>query len=586
MLSQTSLLKILMSFILPWEKIIETKKCHFSDKEFIVTDKDHEFYEKISPVFAGKKYTMPSPTLCPEERQRRRFAWRNERKLYHRKCDKTGNQIISIYSPDKEYTVYDHRIWWGDEWSAFDYGQKFDFNRGFFEQFDELMHRVPLLSIYNLDSENSDYTNFAWYNKNCYLTFWCFQSENCLYGKWISKCRNCLDVFFINDTEKCYEVVNCQRCYDLKYSKNCADCRESWFLRNCRNCDHCFGSDNQAGKSYLIFNKPVPKEMYESEIKKYLQQYRPENIHSQFLSRSILEKNFTNSGSEDSIGDLLNNCSRCFMTYNSTNSVDCKFNDGIKFWKSSYDTIGNNIDSEFLCECLWVGKSSNIFAAIGSEHCALSLYTVYSQNVSDTFGCIGLKKWNNCIMNTAYSRQEYELLAWKMAEHMMASGEWGEFFPIQMSPFGYNETVAQEYFPISQDTSEQYWWNWKQDEETSSYHGAYYEARDISQYDEKIVGYEVAQKNIDEVLSWILLCEITKRPFKIIKQELAFYIENSIPLPRKHPDVRHQDRFLQCNQRKLYERECAECKKKIITTYPPESPERVVCEACYRKLVY
>lgn len=126
-----------------------------------MTDKDHEFYEKISPVFAGKKYTMPSPTLCPEERQRRRFAWRNERKLYHRKCDKTGNQIISIYSPDKEYTVYDHRIWWGDEWSAFDYGQKFDFNRGFFEQFDELMHRVPLLSIYNLDSENSDYTNFA-----------------------------------------------------------------------------------------------------------------------------------------------------------------------------------------------------------------------------------------------------------------------------------------------------------------------------------------------------------------------------------------------------------------------------------------
>ena len=146
--------------------------------------------------------------------------------------------------------------------------------------------------------------------------------------------------------------MNCQRCYDLKYSKNCADCRESWFLRNCRNCDHCFGCDNQVGKSYLIFNKVVSRENYDAEVKKYLEQYKPENIHTQFLSRSILEKNFTNSGCENSVGDLLNNCSNCFMTYNSTNSVDCKFNDGIKFAKSSYDTIGNNIDSEFLCECL------------------------------------------------------------------------------------------------------------------------------------------------------------------------------------------------------------------------------------------
>ena len=30
---------------------------------------------------------------------------------------------------------------------------------------------------------------------------------------------------------------------------------------------------------------------------------------------------------------------------------------------------------------------------------------------------------------------------------MMKNGEWGEFFPSSMSPFGYNETVATEYFP-------------------------------------------------------------------------------------------------------------------------------------------
>jgi len=34
---------------------------------------------------------------------------------------------------------------------------------------------------------------------------------------------------------------------------------------------------------------------------------------------------------------------------------------------------------------------------------------------------------------------------------MMKTGEWGEFFPASLSPFGYNETVAQEYFPLSRE---------------------------------------------------------------------------------------------------------------------------------------
>ena len=130
-----------------------------------------EFYDKVSPVFSGKKYSIPTPTLCPDERQRRRLAFRNERKLYKRKCDKTGQEIISIYSPDKPYRVYDQKAWWADDWSAFDYGTKFDFNKKFFDQFDLLLKQVPLLSVYNLDSTNSDYTNFSGYNKNCYLTF-------------------------------------------------------------------------------------------------------------------------------------------------------------------------------------------------------------------------------------------------------------------------------------------------------------------------------------------------------------------------------------------------------------------------------
>jgi len=34
---------------------------------------------------------------------------------------------------------------------------------------------------------------------------------------------------------------------------------------------------------------------------------------------------------------------------------------------------------------------------------------------------------------------------------MRSTGEWGEFFPHELSPFGYNETVAQEYFPLTEE---------------------------------------------------------------------------------------------------------------------------------------
>jgi len=128
-------------------KIIETKICKHCFCKFDITDKDLEFYEKISPTFPNpdslesgfKKYIIPSPTLCPDCRQQRRLSFRNERKLYKRKCDFFGRDIISMYSPDKQYKIYHQDIWWSDEWDASDYGRDFNFNKNFFEQFETIL---------------------------------------------------------------------------------------------------------------------------------------------------------------------------------------------------------------------------------------------------------------------------------------------------------------------------------------------------------------------------------------------------------------------------------------------------------------
>ena len=116
------------------EKIVETKSCIQCQSSFDITDTDLEFYDKVSPIIGDKKYPLPSPTLCPDCRQQRRLSCRNETNLYSRACDATGKNIISIYSPDKPYTVFAADYWWSDSWDATDYGLDYDFNLSFFNK--------------------------------------------------------------------------------------------------------------------------------------------------------------------------------------------------------------------------------------------------------------------------------------------------------------------------------------------------------------------------------------------------------------------------------------------------------------------
>ena len=111
------------------------KTCQVSGQTFTITDED---------IKVCKRFNVPLPTLCPDERHRKRTAFRNELNLYNRTCDLTGKPNIASYSTDKPYTVYSNEAWWGDSWDGTDYGREFDFERPFFEQFEELSLKVPL----------------------------------------------------------------------------------------------------------------------------------------------------------------------------------------------------------------------------------------------------------------------------------------------------------------------------------------------------------------------------------------------------------------------------------------------------------
>ncbi len=143
------------------DPIVERKTCKASGQPFPIFQSDLNFYDKLSPTFNGTKYLIPPPTICPEERAKRRFAFRNERKLYRRKCNFSGKEIISLYSPDKPFNVWDKNLWWSDQRSPLDYGRDFDFSQSFSENFRKLLLEIPLPALSNDNCVNSDYCNFS-----------------------------------------------------------------------------------------------------------------------------------------------------------------------------------------------------------------------------------------------------------------------------------------------------------------------------------------------------------------------------------------------------------------------------------------
>ena len=113
---------VIIFFVLFLLSIMQ-KICTQCQTDFEVTEADQLFLDKISPVFNGVKYSIPAPSLCFECRHRRRITFRNDRNLYQRKCDGSGDMIISTYSPDKPFKVYGNRYWWSDAWDECSYGR-------------------------------------------------------------------------------------------------------------------------------------------------------------------------------------------------------------------------------------------------------------------------------------------------------------------------------------------------------------------------------------------------------------------------------------------------------------------------------
>lgn len=564
------------------EHLVETRTCRQCGVLYPITDKDMEFYEKVSPTFGGKKFLIPPPTLCPDCRQQRRLAFHNERSLYKRKCDATGKEIISMYSPNKPYTVYAEEYWWSDAWNPLEYGRDIDVTKSILSQYSELFQRVPKNALLIQECENAVYLNFVYRLKNCYHVFASWRDEDCYYGNRVNVSRNCVDCLLVKDSENCYECINAFNAYNCQFSKWIKNCDRCMFLEDSEGCSDCFMCVNLKNKRFYIKNRAYTEEDYRAKIREYRQSSikNLQDEYALFLRDQVRKwRNLIHveNGYWDNVQnaknikhvfdwDILENVSYSGFVDDVTHCMDIDYG------------YGNTV---LQYECLWTGSNSYmwIFSINIWPDVDFLMYCDQCMGSSHCFLCTWLRNKSYCILNKEYTKEEYEVLVPKIIEKMISDGEWGEFFPASLSPFGYNETVAQEYFPLTKEEALKQGFNW------SEYEAPFPKV-------EKIIDGEWMKRLPDDIrqipddiLNWALTCEESGKLFRIIKQELEYYRKYQLPIPKRHPNVRHMDRMQKRNPRKLFERACDRCHSIMITTYPPERKDRVYCDDCYRTLI-
>lgn len=275
------------------DPIVERKICRVSGAEFPIFQSEIEFYKKISPTFADKKFAIPTPTLCPEERERRRWMHRNERHYYRRICQFSGEPTVSLHTPDKPRKVYKNKIRFSDKRDSMDYAQDIRSDISFTEQFLQLEEQVPTPDMMRVECENSDYTSGTGRCKNCYMICASEYAENCMYSKLCQTTKYVLDSSNIFNSEHIYQSYNLKECNNCIALSNSVGCYHSHYSDSLIGCSYCLFSTNLQNKSYHIFNKPVSKQEFEQTYQRYMTSEsgmkEAKRILSDEISRAIIK---------------------------------------------------------------------------------------------------------------------------------------------------------------------------------------------------------------------------------------------------------------------------------------------------------
>ncbi len=610
------------------DPIIKRRKCKRTWQDFAIFQWDIELLEKISPKIWWKKYNLPLPNLTRQERRRRRLMRRNDRKLYRATCNINHKPIITIYHPKMKFDIVENQEWFksvdnSNHWISF------DTSKAFGEQLSNLNKKTSKQNVLTTGlMENSTYTHNVWDMKNCYMSFDAGMSEKTFYTVRCSNSKITFDSLEVNQWEIIFDSISVTKSQNLFYSQNVQDSSYGAFLYNCIGCHNCIGCSNLINKNYHILNKPVSKKEFDSIWNIIFDWTRKsKEIFEKDYKKLLLQtpqKNMNQTNSENSVSHNIINCKDIFLSQDMISTENARYCDRlVTYWKSSdimdVSSWAGNMNNCYELNCCWSDDKTT------ATNCHFGSYlfwwvnnTQYSLHIPSMsnrlFGCADIDKKEYHILNKKYSKDEYEKLVPKIIEHMKKNWERWEFLDPKYSPFPYNDTIANDYYPIHtiqypnwkkeildpkgtgnifihepektiSKAALDLWWSQKIETKRRTKE----QEVNIPKWLDKINWIDLP-KNIkdvwDDILSKAIICTISQRPFRIIKSELEFYRKYKLPLPIHHPDIRHLDRLNKTVFFDIHLRDCDKCSIKMLSVYPNDYEWKVYCEYCYNKEIY
>jgi len=586
----------------------ETKQCQNCRKDFVIEPDDFAFYEKMK---------VPPPTWCSNCQFMRRLSFRNERALYKRKESKEGKDVISMFSPDKSVKIYAHNYWWSDKWDPLSYGKYYDFKKPFFAQLGQLIKEVPWPNLFSFNNVDSDYCNITTNNKNCYLVFGGDFNEDCAYSKFNFYSKHVYDVFWVDKSELCYENVDTENNHKVFFSQYTRDSSDSWFIYNGVNLNNCLGCVDLRNKSYCIFNQQYTKEEYFKKFQEFdlgsyakLQEFKEKFSDFKLKFPHRFARIIKSPGST---GDNLQNAKNAVNCFDIGGESEDMKNVFIAGWglKDARNTDHAGHKSELIYDSLATfSNCSRVRFSFMTSSSHDITYCLNCRSSNNLFACVGLNNKSYCILNKQYTKESFDELMTKIIAHMGQipyidkmgrTYKYGEFFPVELSIFAYNETIAQEFFPLTKEQAIDQGYQWKDPEERV--YKIDIKSEDLADHIKDVT---------DDILGKVIGCAHKSKckhqcsaAFKVISAELQFYRKMNLPLPRLCPNCRHYERAAKRNPLKLWRRSCQcagaksenkiyqntakhahgeeKCKNEFETSYAPDRPEIVYCEKCYQQ---
>lgn len=368
-----------------------------------------------------------------------------------------------------------------------------------------------------MKTENSMFCHRIYDGRNNYLSIIAlYAPENLYYTYYTMACKDCTDTAYNQYCELCYECIDTEHCYQCSYGLRLRNCRDCYFCEDCTGCSNCYGCKNLHQKQYCIYNEQKSKDEYQAFI------------------------GSCNFGSHAFVQQTLENSKQFFLKYPHRSNVmidvenvtggsvfHCRDSRELYDWYESermtYCALGEKSHDcmdiygmgvgDFCLDCVTNMYVHHLLFCISSANSSDLLYCYESStDTSDCFGCASMKKGKYCILNKQYNKDEYERLAGRLVEHMQRTGEWGEFPPTQYSPLAYNESVAQDHYPLTRDTAEKKGYRWHEADD------------DIGKVSNTITADRLPDATADipdDILNWAIECPVSHRLYKIIKQVLA-----------------------------------------------------------------